>query len=98
MILVVVTVREPCRIAVELSGGTLVNPDGYGFVGIQDMADRFTREDIYVTHMPEGAYLPLGRKGGCMGAFVVWGWNGKTVRHLTLRRCSVERSYHHAFA
>ena len=28
---------------------------------------------------------------------MVWGRKGRTVRDLTFRRCSVERSYHHAF-
>ncbi|MEN6343159.1 MAG: hypothetical protein ABFC89_11450 [Methanospirillum sp.] len=90
--------REPCRIAVDAPGATLANLGGYGYVGVQDTADRFTCEDVYLTHALGGEYLTFGKKGGCTAAFMVWGRNGRTVRDLTFRRCSVERSYHHAFS
>jgi len=91
--------REPCRIAVDAPGVTLANLGGFGYVGIQDAADRFTCEDVYLTHSLDGrTYLPFGQKGGCTGAFMVWGRKGRTVRNLTFRRCTVERSYHHAFS
>ena len=57
------------------------------------------REDVYLTHSLDGAtYLDFGRKGGCTAAFMVWGRKGRTLRDLTFRRCSVERSYHHGFS
>ena len=93
-----VAAREPCRIAVDAPGVTIANLGGFGFAGIQDTADRFTCEDVYVTHALGGAYLPFGRKGGCTAAFMVWGRKDRTVRDLVFRRCSVERSYHHAFS
>ncbi len=34
--------REPCRIAVDSPGVTLANLGGFGYVGIQDAADRFS--------------------------------------------------------
>ena len=93
-----VAASEPCRVAVEAPGVTLANLGGYGYVGVQDTADRFTCEDVYITHAIDGAYVPFGRKGGCTAAFMVWGRKDHTVRNLTFRRCSVERSYHHAFS
>ena len=88
-----------CRIAVDAPGVTLASLGGYGYVGIQDAADRFTAEDVYLAHSLDGrSYLPFGEKGGCTAAFMVWGRRGKTVRNLTFRRCTVERSYHHGFA
>ena len=90
--------REPCRIAVDAPGVTLANFGGFGFVGIQDTADRFTCEDVYVTHAIGGAYVPFGQKGGCTAAFMVWGRKGRTVRDLTFRRCTGHRTYHHAFS
>ena len=59
--------REPCRIAVDAPGVTLANFGGFGFVGIQDTADRFTCEDVYVTHAIGGEYVPFGQKGRCTG-------------------------------
>ncbi|MEN6516964.1 MAG: hypothetical protein ABFC38_02080 [Methanospirillum sp.] len=91
--------REPCRIAVDAPGVTIANLGGYGYVGVQDTADRFACEDVYLTHSLDGSnYLDFGTKGGCTAAFMVWGRKGRTVRDLTFRRCSVERSYHHAFS
>ena len=90
--------REPCRIAVDAPGVTLANLGGFGYVGIQDTADRFTCEDVYVTHAIGGAYVPFGQKGGCTAAFMVWGRAGRTVRNLTFRRCTGHRTYHHAFS
>ncbi len=78
---------------------TLANLGGFGYVGIQDTADRFCCEDVYLTHSLDGrTYLPFGQKGGCTAAFMVWGRKGRTVRDLTFRRCTVERSYHHGFS
>ncbi len=89
---------EPCRIAVDVPGVTLANLGGFGYVGVQDTADRFCCEDVYLAHSLDGqGYLDFGRKGGCTAAFMAWGRAGRTVRDLTFRRCSVERSYHHAF-
>ena len=89
---------EPCRIAVDAPGVTLANLGGYGYVGVQDTADRFACEDVYVTHSLDGAsYLDFGRRGGCTAAFMVWGRRGRTVRDLVFRRCTVEKSYHHGF-
>ena len=82
----------------EAPGVTLANLGGFGYVGVQDTADRFACEDVYLTHAIGGAYMPFGQKGGCTAAFMVWGRRGRTVRNLTFRRCSVERSYHHAFS
>lgn len=82
--------REACRIAVNLGG--------FGYVGVQDTADRFCCEDVYITHAIADQYAPFGRKGSRTAAFMVWGRKGRTVRNLTFRRCSVERSYHHAFS
>ena len=93
-----VAAREPCRIAVDAPGVTLANFGGFGFVGIQDTADRFTCEDVYVTHAIGGTYVPFGQKGGCTAAFMVWGRRGRTVRNLTFRRCTGHRTYHHAFS
>ena len=91
--------REPCRIAVDAPGVTLANLGGYGYVGIQDAADRFTCEDVYLIHSLDGrSYLPFRRKGGCTAAFMVWGRRGRTLRHLTFRRCTAEMSYHHGFS
>ena len=90
--------REPCRIAVDAPGVTLANFGGFGYVGIQDTADRFTCEDVYITHAIGGAYVPFGQKGGCTAAFMVWGRKGRTVRNLTFRRCTGHRTYHHAFS
>jgi len=91
--------REPCRIAVEAPGVTLANLGGYGYVGVQDTADRFACEDVYLIHSLDGrSYLDFGRRGGCKAAFMVWGRKGRTVRDLTFRRCSAERSYHHGFS
>ncbi len=89
---------EPCRIAVDEPGVTLANLGGFGYVGIQDAADRFTCEDVYVTHAIGGAFVPFGRKGGCTAAFMVWGRKDHTVRDLVFRRYSVEWSYNHAFS
>ncbi|MEN6518634.1 MAG: hypothetical protein ABFC38_10635 [Methanospirillum sp.] len=89
---------EPCRISVDAPGVTLANFGGFGYVGVQDTADRLTCEDLYVTHALNGAYVPFGKKGGCTAAFMVWGRKDHTVRDLVFRRCSVERSYHHAFS
>ena len=89
---------EPCRIAVDAPGVTLANVGGFGYVGIQDTADRFTCEDVYITHAIGGAYVPFGQKGGCTAAFMVWGRAGRTVRHLVFRRCTGHRTYHHAFS
>ena len=91
--------REPCRIAVDAPGVTFANLGGFGYVGIQDAADRFCCEDVYLTHSLDGrSYLPFGQKGGCTAAFMVWGRRSRTVRHLTFRRCTVEMSYHHGFS
>ncbi len=90
--------REAGRIAVDAPGVTLTNFGGFGYVGIQDTADHFTCEDVYITHAIDGAYVPFGRTGGCTAAFMVWGRKDRTVRDLVFRRCSVERSYHHAFS
>ena len=91
--------HEPCRIAVDAPGVTLANLGGFGFVGIQDTADRFTCEDVYITHSLDGrTYLPFGKKGGCTAAFMVWGRKGRTIRDLVFHRCSVVKSYHHAFS
>ncbi len=91
--------REACRIAVDAPGVTLTNLGGFGYVGVQDAADRFCCEDVYLTHSLDGrTYLPFGQKGGCTAAFMVWGRRGKTVRDLTFRRCTVEKSYHHSFS
>ena len=91
--------REPCRIAVDAPGVTIANLGGFGYVGIQDTADRFTAEDVYLVHSLDGrTYLPFGKKGGCTAAFMVWGRKGRTVRDLTFRRCTAERSYHHGFS
>ncbi|MEN6343111.1 MAG: hypothetical protein ABFC89_11205, partial [Methanospirillum sp.] len=89
---------EPCRIAVDAPGVTLANFGGFGYVGVQDTADRLTCEDVYVTHAIGGAYVPFGKKGGCTAAFMVWGRKDHTVRDLIFRRCSAERSYHHGFS
>ena len=91
--------NEPCRIAVDAPGVTLANLGGYGYVGVQDTADRFTCEDVHLTHSLDGrTYLDFGRKGGCTAAFMVWGRKGKTLSHLAFRRCSAEKSYHHGFS
>jgi hypothetical protein len=90
--------REPCRIAVDAPDVTLANFGGFGYIGIQDTADRFTCEDVYLTHAVNGAYIPFGAKGGCTAAFMVWGCKGRTVYDLVFRRCTVEKSYHHAFS
>ncbi len=90
--------REPCRIAVDAPGVTLANFGGFGYVGIQGTADRFTCEDMYITHAIGGIYVPFGQKGGCTAAFMVWGRAGRTVHHLTFRRCTGHRTYHHAFS
>ncbi len=94
----IVAEDEPCRIAIDTPGVTLANFGGFGYVGLQDTADRFTCEDVYITHAIGGAFVPFGKKGGCTAAFMVWGRKGRTVRDLVFRRCSVERSYHHAFS
>ncbi len=89
---------EPCRIAVDAPGVTLANFGGFGYVGLQATADRLTCEDVYITHAINGTYVPFGTKGGCTAAFMVWGRKDHTVRDLVFRRCSVEKSYHHAFS
>jgi hypothetical protein len=77
----------------------LANFGGYGYVGIQDTADRFTCEDVYVAHSLDGRrYLDFGRRGGCTAAFMAWGRRGRTVRDLVFRRCTAELSYHHGFS
>lgn len=83
--------REPCRIAVDAPGVKLANFGGYGCVGVQGTADRFTCEDVYITHAIGGEYVPFGQKGGCTAAFMVWGRAGRTVRELTFRRCTGHR-------
>jgi hypothetical protein len=88
----------PCRIAVDAPGVTLANLGGFGYVGVQDTADRFTCEDVYLTHAIDGAYVPFGTKGGCTAAFMVGGRKGRTVRDLVFRRCTAEKSYHHGFS
>ena len=91
--------REPCRIAVDAPGVTVANLGGFGYVGVQDAADRFCCEDVYLVHSLDGrTYLPFGRKGGCTAAFMVWGRRGRTLRNLTFRRCTAEMSYHHGFS
>ena len=90
--------REPCRIAVDAPGVTLANFGGFGYVGIQDTADRFCCEDVYITHAIGGEYIPFGQKGGCTAAFMVWGRKGRTVKDLVFRRCTGHRTYHHAFS
>ncbi|MEN6342134.1 MAG: hypothetical protein ABFC89_06190 [Methanospirillum sp.] len=90
---------EPCRVIADAPGATVANLGGYGYVGIEVHADRFTAEDVYLTHSLDGSsYLDFGRKGGCTAAFMAWGREGRTLRDLTFRRCSVERSYHHGFS
>jgi hypothetical protein len=90
--------QSPCRIAVDAPGVTLANFGGFGYVGVQDTADRFTCEDVFLTHAINGVYVPFGMKGGCTAAFMVWGKRGKTVRDLVFRRCTAEKSYHHGFS
>ncbi len=90
--------NEPCRISVDAPGVTLANFGGFGYVGVQDTADRFTCEDMYITHAINGVYVPFGKKGGCTAAFMVWGRKDHTVRDLVFRRCSAEKSYHHGFS
>ena len=91
--------REPCRIAVDAPGVTIANLGGFGYVGVQDAADRFTCEDVYLVHSLDGrTYLPFGRKGGCTAAFMAWGRRGRTLRELTFRRCTALMSYHHGFS
>ena len=91
--------REACRIAVDAPGVTLANLGGYGYVGVQDTADHFTCEDVYLAHTLDGTtYLDFGRRGGCTAAFMVWGRRGRTVKDLTFRRCTGHRTYHHAFS
>lgn len=82
--------REPCRIAVDAPGVKLAN-FGDGYVGIQDTANRFTCEDVYITHTIGGEYVPFGQKRGCTAAFMVWGRADRTVRELTFRRCTGHR-------
>ncbi len=95
----IVAESEPCRIVADAPGATVANLGGFGYVGLEVHADRFTAEDVYVTNSLDGkTYLDFGRKGGCTGAFMAWGRRGKTLRNLTFRRCSVERSYHHGFS
>ncbi len=90
---------EPCRIAVDAPGVTLANLGGWGYVGVQDTADHFTCEDVYVTHSIDGrTYLDFGRRGGCTAAFMAWGRRGRTLRGLTFLRCTADMSYHHGFA
>jgi hypothetical protein len=89
---------DPCRIAVDAPGVTLANLGGYGYVGVQDTADHFACEDVYLTHSLDGrTYLDFGRRGGCTAAFMVWGRKGRTVRGLSFVRCTAEMSYHHGF-
>ncbi len=91
--------REPCRIVADAPGAAVANLGGFGYVGLEVHADRFTAEDVYLTHSLDGrTYLDFGRKGGCTAAFMASGRKGRTLRDLTFRRCSVERSYHHGFS
>ena len=60
--------REPCRIAVDAPGVTVANLGGYGYVGVQDAADRFCCEDVYLTPSLDGRnFLPFGKKGRVHG-------------------------------
>jgi hypothetical protein len=94
-----VAAREPCRIAVDAPGVTLAGFAGAGYVGIQDTADRFTCEEVSLSHSLDGrTYLDFGKKGGCTAAFMVWGLAGRTVRDLTFRCCDASMSYHHGFS
>jgi hypothetical protein len=94
-----VATREPCRIAVDAPGVTLAGFAGLGYVGIQDTADRFTCEEVSLSHSLDGrTYLDFGRKGGCTAAFMVWGRKGRTVRNLVFRCCDATLSYHHGFS
>ena len=94
-----VAAREPCRIAVDAPGVTLAGFAGAGYVGIQDSADRFTCEEVALSHSLDGrTYLDFGRKGGCTAAFMAWGRRGRTLRHLAFRRCTASLSYHHGFS
>lgn len=81
-------------------GVTRANPGGFGYVGVQDTADWFCCEDVYLTYSLDGRgrYLDFGRKGGCTAAFMDWGRRGRTLRGLTFRRCTTERIYHHGFS
>ncbi|HOT94898.1 MAG TPA: hypothetical protein PK089_06890 [Methanoregulaceae archaeon] len=91
--------QEPCRIAVDAPGVTIANLGGFGYVGLECRADRFTAVDVYITHSSDGrTFLPFGRKGGCTAAFMVWGRRGRTLRNLTFRRCTAKMSYHHGFS
>ena len=51
----------------DAPGVTLANLGGYGYVGVQDTAGRFTAEDVYLTHALDGglpAVRPEGRVHG----------------------------------
>jgi hypothetical protein len=94
-----VAAREPCRIAVDAPGVTLAGFAGAGYIGIQDTADRFTCEEVSLSHSLDGrTYLDFGKKGGCTAAFMVWGRAGRTVRDLVFRCCDASMSYHHGFS
>ena len=57
-----VAAREPCRIAVDAPGVTLAGFAGAGYVGIQDTADRFTCEEVSLSHSLDGrTYLDFGK-------------------------------------
>ena len=91
--------EEPCRIIADAPGATVANLGGWGYVGLEVHADWFTAEDVYLAHSLDGrTYLDFGAKGGCTAAFMAWGRKGRTLRDLTFRRCTAERSYHHAFS
>lgn len=97
---VLVGERHPCRLTIpEASAGvTLANFGSLGYVGLQDYADRFMAEDLYISQAFGGVYVPFGRQGGCTAAFMVWGRKGRTVRDLVFRRCTSDQSYHHGFS
>ena len=90
---------EPCRLIADAPDTEVANLGADGYVGLEAHADRFTAEDVTITHSLDGrTFLPFGQKGGCTAAFMVWGRRGRTLRNLTFRRCTAELSYHHGFS
>jgi len=87
------------RITVDKPGVTLkqFKMIGKGHIQWFDTGGDFLGEDITVRQADEkGEYYDLNRN--CTAAFLFYCKPGKTLKGVTLRRCTGDRAYHHGFS
>ncbi|HQJ88860.1 MAG TPA: hypothetical protein PLY91_10015 [Methanoregulaceae archaeon] len=87
------------RITVDKPGVILrqMSLKGKGHIQWFDSGFDSLLEDVSVDQSDgAGGYLDL--KKNCTAAFLFYARKGKTLRNVTLRRCTAIRSYHHGFS